>query len=464
MKWDLDEAEGMFWIAVEAGYSLTKGMKNVYGFAFTRNVVLRFQNKLFKWYTLISENEELGPKFIEKFKDDAFREKIKKAMHDIKIELDKDIKKWQTENKEKLSINELFDYLKIFTQHYKDNFSYSFFAEPFDFVFPNIFKKAFSNYNLSQKEFISLSSVPDTSYLNIEEQELIKVILGEKELKDHFKEYEWMASGHIGKKKIGFDFFEKRMKELNKKDVSKELKRLQEFEKNEKSKQEEVIKKYDISKNDLELIELANDVAPLRDRRKEIFVKTIYYSDDVREEIGKRLKYSLEELQCFSLKELDILKEGELDKEEIGKRLEFVALDVDTKQNKFEIISGIENKKRFEEEFKEDYSSIDKIEGTCASMGYAKGKVKVIYGHEGFSKMKKGDIIFTGMTRPEMMPVMKLAAAIVTDEGGMTCHAAIVAREFGIPCVVGTIIGSKVFKDGDEVEVNADEGVVRKVK
>jgi pyruvate,water dikinase len=59
---------------------------------------------------------------------------------------------------------------------------------------------------------------------------------------------------------------------------------------------------------------------------------------------------------------------------------------------------------------------------------------------------------------------MKKAAAIVTDEGGITCHAAIISRELGVPCIIGTQIASKVFKDGELIEVKANHGVVRRVE
>ena len=58
---------------------------------------------------------------------------------------------------------------------------------------------------------------------------------------------------------------------------------------------------------------------------------------------------------------------------------------------------------------------------------------------------------------------MKKASAIITDEGGLSCHAAIVARELGIPCIIGTKIATKVLKDGDRVEVDADKGIVKKI-
>ena len=66
----------------------------------------------------------------------------------------------------------------------------------------------------------------------------------------------------------------------------------------------------------------------------------------------------------------------------------------------------------------------------------------------------------TEMTAPSFVPMMKRAAAIVTDEGGITCHAAIVAREIKKPCIVGTKNATKVLKDGDMVEVNAERGIV----
>lgn len=67
------------------------------------------------------------------------------------------------------------------------------------------------------------------------------------------------------------------------------------------------------------------------------------------------------------------------------------------------------------------------------------------------------------MTSPDFVPLMKKAKAIVTDEGGLSCHAAIVSREMGLPCVIGTKNATKVFKDGDMIEVDANKGFVRKI-
>ncbi len=68
------------------------------------------------------------------------------------------------------------------------------------------------------------------------------------------------------------------------------------------------------------------------------------------------------------------------------------------------------------------------------------------------------------MTHPDDGPLISKAAAVVTDEGGVLCHAAIVARELKKPCIIGTKIATKVLKDGDTVEVDAEKGIVRKIK
>ena len=104
---------------------------------------------------------------------------------------------------------------------------------------------------------------------------------------------------------------------------------------------------------------------------------------------------------------------------------------------------------------------LKEIKGICASPGKVSGRAVIIMHPDEFLKVKKGDILFTMMTRPEFLPVMQLSAAFVTDEGGITSHAAIVAREMKKPCIIATKIGTKVVKDGDMVEVDANKGIVK---
>lgn len=101
------------------------------------------------------------------------------------------------------------------------------------------------------------------------------------------------------------------------------------------------------------------------------------------------------------------------------------------------------------------------LKGFGASRGRATGKVCILADSEEIYKVKEGDIIVTKMTTPDMVPAMRRAVGIVTDRGGITSHAAVIARELRIPCVVGTGDATKVLKEGQEVLVNGDTGAVR---
>ncbi|ABO50976.1 phosphoenolpyruvate synthase [Desulforamulus reducens MI-1] len=122
---------------------------------------------------------------------------------------------------------------------------------------------------------------------------------------------------------------------------------------------------------------------------------------------------------------------------------------------------GEERKDNMSEVKKEDLEVL--VKGMAASPGIASGKVTIIR-NDDISGVKEGDILVTIMTNPDMVPAMSKAAAIVTDEGGRTCHAAIVSRELGVPCIVGCKNATDVLKEGQEVTVDATRGVVYKGK
>jgi phosphohistidine swiveling domain-containing protein len=106
------------------------------------------------------------------------------------------------------------------------------------------------------------------------------------------------------------------------------------------------------------------------------------------------------------------------------------------------------------------------ISGSVAHPGYYRGRVKKIdfsirtdYIRE-IASMQKGDVLVSGSTGPEMILACKKAGAIVTDEGGIISHAALISRELAIPCVIGTSIATRILKDGDLVEVDANKGII----
>lgn len=104
-----------------------------------------------------------------------------------------------------------------------------------------------------------------------------------------------------------------------------------------------------------------------------------------------------------------------------------------------------------------------KVVGQRAYPGKVKGVAKVFLNYENSKDFKKGEIMVSVNSNPKLMSIIKKAGAIVTDEGGITCHASIISRELKIPCVVGTKNATEVLKDGDIVEVDANTGIVTKI-
>jgi len=123
-----------------------------------------------------------------------------------------------------------------------------------------------------------------------------------------------------------------------------------------------------------------------------------------------------------------------------------------------EIITKLEQRRAAD---KDDIDDMDQIEGTVAQEGTTTGVARVVTRKSQTDKLNGGEVLISEMTTPDYISAMKRASAIVTDEGGMTSHAAITARELEKPCIVGAEIATHVLEDGDKVEVNADEGVVK---
>ncbi|MCR5033265.1 MAG: phosphoenolpyruvate synthase [Lachnospiraceae bacterium] len=105
----------------------------------------------------------------------------------------------------------------------------------------------------------------------------------------------------------------------------------------------------------------------------------------------------------------------------------------------------------------------DVLKGVCGSAGEAIGKVCVIKGPEEFYKFQKGDVLVCNLTDPEWTPLFSLASAVVADTGAALSHAAIVAREYGIPAVLGVGLATVKYKDGDRIRVDGTKGTVSKV-
>ncbi|MDZ4244060.1 MAG: PEP-utilizing enzyme, partial [Candidatus Doudnabacteria bacterium] len=231
-----------------------------------------------------------------------------------------------------------------------------------------------------------------------------------------------------------------------------------------KKKQSQLYKKLKISPLYRRLFENAKDFALSKLIRRHAQLLNAYLlHHSLLPEIAKRLGISRYQLQ-FMLKEevRDALLKEKLDKKILPARLKHCVFYTEEGFEKV-YLGSVEQKLRHMVAQKID-KNIKELTGQTAQPGFAKGVVKIIFRAKDMAKFNKRDILVSVATDPDVVPIMKKAAAIVTEQGGITSHAAIVSRELGIPCIIGTKIATRVFKDGDLVEVDASKGVVRKLK
>ncbi len=279
----------------------------------------------------------------------------------------------------------------------------------------------------------------------------------------YLKKYQWFPCGYENEDEWDKLYVIKQLKEdlVNPEKVFKKIEISKRYQKNIKKNREKLLKELNPPKDIKKILDVLSEFTFYKDHIRENINRFHFmirpYLEKVSESIG------LKRMECTELLPWDVAKLIKENKKFKGKLLgksNYALLSVGSK---------VVVKKR-EEALKLHKYAVscerkvnNNVKGIGASSGKVKGRVKLVFRPRHYYG-EKNVVLIAPMTNPDLMPVMRNAVAIVTDEGGVTCHAAIVSRELGIPCIVGTRFATKVFKDGDLVEVDADKGVVRKLK
>jgi len=289
------------------------------------------------------------------------------------------------------------------------------------------------------------------------------------DLKKHTQKHCWVYYVYNGPEYIEQDFLEFIKDYLVRGIVpSQELKSKKARRNDLIKKQNRYIRELKPDKFNLAILKLAGKLIWGKPRRKDYQSKTYYHAKKLVAEIGKRLYLSPEQVKSTPYA---MIKNGLT----LNKTID---LDVVNQIQKFHVCLPNDNgtiatlfgkeAEMFSNKVKRAIHSKDvvhskRIKGECACRGESEGIVKVVNVPADMHKMKYGDILVSTATTPSIVPAMKRASAIITDEGGLTCHAAIVSRELNIPCIIGTKIATQALKDGDEVKVSATRGIIKKI-
>ena len=287
------------------------------------------------------------------------------------------------------------------------------------------------------------------------------------------QEYWWTTLGWSSSNRLTIDVIKKEIRSyLKNKDLNQSLLKIKNFSEKIRAQKEEILREIPSNKNKnlKDLLFVFEELAIYRDRRKQTQIHFFAAQELIFQEIIRRkpgLKFN--EIVWLTFEEvLQYLSSFKTTQElsNLVKKRKNHTINYIKGDYKFIIMEGQKAAKLKKSLIEEKiYQKVKYIKGIPASLGKARGIVRVFndpnYLNE---KLQKGEILVSSQTTPDFVPAMKKAAAIIADEGGATCHAAIISRELGIPCIVGTKIATQVLKDGNIVEVDANKGIVRVIK
>ncbi|MDP2683437.1 MAG: PEP-utilizing enzyme [bacterium] len=374
------------------------------------------------------------------------------------------IKKTHNTELKKLSNEKLAETYDIFYKHFLNEFSYfmtlgdSISMHADRYIVPEFQKLLGKDFN---QVFPQIVTTRHTSFLDQEFKDRQKLLtiykktkkIPQKLLDKHSAKYHFITNNYARVKYLTASDFKKLIIQdaKGKKPPTLSVKKLS---------KDKLLKKYKITKKQSTMLYVLDQFFGIQDTRKKYAMISTYYQFRFLREAARRSKIPFDLLRFSSFREFRDILSRTISRTELQKRSKLCMCIQNN--NVYDIYTGQEVMKVFKY-----FSNLDKnnkeLKGIVASEGKTEGIVKKILKAHDMVNMDDGDIIIASMTRPEMLPAMKRSSAIITDEGGLTCHAAIVARELGIPCIIGTKNATKLFKDGDKVMVDAYKGIIKKV-
>lgn len=463
---------------------ITNRIKKYWGTPF-QNIMAYCQGESFYWYNDVHENRKIGREIINKFAAGTemkshittiWRDTISTIKEKSDSIVQADLSQW--------SLDELIDIYTNLVDLTAEQYGFSIAIDAVDEIGAVVIEKKIKDtcaktgqkfetvYNaITMPVIASVALMRERSILSIARYvrsggKELNDLMVQKKIKAIADEYWWMDLGWAtleidSEKQIetmleqmldeGFNL-EKRAEEL--KDASDQIQQTkQQLIKELKLDQDEEFTKY---------LQVTEDFTIFHDWRKEFQMRELFSESLLLKEVGERLEIEPDLFNWMSPSEIVGLKNSkDINEEAIRHRADRFLIVIKGGESK-EFLAD-EATKVWLEEREEVQREYRDLQGTPACLGKATGEVFIALTANEITDIKPGQVLVTGMTTPDYVPAMKKAAAIVTDEGGITCHAAIISRELGIPCIVGTRDATRVFENGQIVEVDANHGVVRAV-
>jgi len=294
--------------------------------------------------------------------------------------------------------------------------------------------------------------------------------IADKFLRQHISKYAWAYYGYRGPAMTKTTLL-KNLRHLAKEVPSPDqaLRRLNRESGLILSERKKAEKSLKLNKNEKAVFRVLRDAVFMKLYRRDAMSFSFYMMGPVIGEFARRAGISPAEASCIVPGEYSLMLADKSARKQLRDRLDYCNIPSFTIHRKgLMVLQGSAARDLVKRLYKEEkVKRGQELRGQVACVGkktITRGKVKIINVPGDMKKMKAGDILVSQATSPEIVTAMKKAAAIVTEQGGITSHASIVSRELNISCIIGTKIATKAFKDGDAVEVDTHEGTVTMVK
>ncbi len=422
--------------------------------------------KLTLWIDTAGE-QKVSQIIFKKVIEEDYGKKIERECYDKTTPLLEFVRSIPERELGKRTDKELGDLLLKFLRLFDAKVQYASLSSVMEFttqVFTNHLKSLLvdklSDLEERERVFSVLTTPTKLSYIRRFEQELARIGIKRLENKDCdadiarvVKEWTWINFNYDGEP-IDKEWVLQRIDELGstKDDFAKLL---EDETQTVMKEQEALVQKFKLTEKEQELFRLGREIIYLKFMRKGVYAESFFYNKMLLAEIAERIGLETTDMLHLLPEEiLGALVVGSFPKALIPKRIK-QALYVHGEGHSSPLSNDLREKYIVAPEMQEE------ISGTTAYPGMVKGRVKHVNVVEDMKGFEKGMILVSRNTNPALVPAMQKAAAFVTDTGGMTCHAACVAREMKTPCVVGTGNGSRILKDGDLVEVDATNATVK---
>lgn len=455
----MDLKKGIWYIEEAQGYVQTcssfmfcfHDCKKYWGLGYDHSYIF-FNEDYFYEVTSKKDKDKLRKKLLSLFEEDKKWDLIFNDFYKLRNEL------WSFTKKQN---KDLVNYYQRLMFLFEEILNIAVIPEAFDKFtdeeLPKIIKKRYNTHD----EILKTLYLPNfLSFIKEEELSLLECALGKKDIRQHTEEYFWIENSFKIGKKLSINYFQKKVdnikKEFDNVSILKKINEIKSLVKNNEEKKNFIIKKYHISEEDIKLSKIIVNLTKLQDERKKNFMYMNYYILKLIKKISLKTNVKYDELLYYTKFEiLNLLNKNK--KTDVSKRKKFFCVYYG--KNGFKIFNGAKN--RF------DNINLGKreLKGFVASSHNNKieGVARIIL-NPYKNNFKENEILVTSMTRPEFFPLMKKAKAIITNEGGLTSHAAIVSRELNIPCVIGTKTATNILKDRDKVNINLKTGEIKVIK